>query len=314
MIRIDNMDDTIKNTLVLFVAIIMFFIVMEAIIRLGGNYEYTHQGITDQEGNGIYLEDPVLGYKIKPNFKGRLKSVEFDTEIITNSDGFRTEELGKGIYVLGDSQTMGYGVEQNDTFTYHISQLLKRNVYNLGVSGYSTKQELELAKRIVKEKEVEKLIVIFYLGNDVHENCGIIKREINKQGFKTGRTGFISKLKKLRVLRFIYSKTYNIYHNQISNKSTEAYTIECLRETEKILKEFSELDVNKIFVLLPSKFQIYNDIERIGALKNMFKDNNITFIDLSKSFRYDMYYKHDNHLNKDGHRILSLELYDILWG
>ena len=52
----------------------------------------------------------------------------------------------------------------------------------------------------------------------------------------------------------------------------------------------------------------------ILSLKNMFKDNNITFIDLSKSFRYDMYYKHDNHLNKDGHRILSLELYDILWG
>ena len=75
----------------------------------------------------------------------------------------------KGIAVLGDSHAMGWGVNDNETFSHFLAEKIKRPVYNLAVSSYGTKREII---RLEKSGLLEKIdtIIIQYCFNDVGEN------------------------------------------------------------------------------------------------------------------------------------------------
>lgn len=111
---------------------------------------------------GMFESHPTLQYRLVPSFVGVSKTVEFKTRIRINALGLRAErEYGrKGsatfrLLVLGDSFTMGVGVEQDETY----GQVLERRlaavgqssaqipaptyeVINAGVPGYNTQQAL----------------------------------------------------------------------------------------------------------------------------------------------------------------------------
>ncbi len=120
--------------------------------------------------------DESLGWFNKPN-----SSYEriFDEKIIrfsTNAQGFRdTREYNvmkkqgvRRVLVLGDSFIVGQNLDDSETYTKHLARLLgdKYEVLNLGVSGYSTDQELILLKRIGLEYKPDIVIVGFYQ-NDI---------------------------------------------------------------------------------------------------------------------------------------------------
>ena len=54
----------------------------------------------------------------------------------------------KGIAVLGDSFAMGWGVNDNETFSAILEKKINRPVYNLAVSGYGNKRELIILKKL----------------------------------------------------------------------------------------------------------------------------------------------------------------------
>ncbi len=99
---------------------------------------------------GYIRTHPIRGYELRPNFKGKTYNANFQT----NSYGLRDEErpISRGnetyrIVILGDSITMGIGVELQDTFPKVLERKFKDSyktsvqVFNLGVSSYNTISE-----------------------------------------------------------------------------------------------------------------------------------------------------------------------------
>jgi len=127
------------------------------------------------ERNVLYEHDPLLGW-----FPRRGTTQPFTgsrTIIVThNRDGFRDRDhdadaAKPAVLVLGDSYVWGYDVEQDRRFT----DLLQRarpdlEIYNMGVSGYGTDQELLLLQRFVARYRPALVIAVYTNINDPEDN------------------------------------------------------------------------------------------------------------------------------------------------
>lgn len=125
---------------------------------------------------GFFLSDPVLGQRLAPNYDGWFAGVPAHT----NTLGFRdTREysLAKNpgtfrIVVLGDSVTFGHGAVFETTYPYLLEQRLrswrpdvKWEVWNLGVPGYNTAQELAYLNQ-VGDRYAPDLVIVGFFPND----------------------------------------------------------------------------------------------------------------------------------------------------
>ena len=87
----------------------------------------------------------------------RHKNAEFDTTLNFTKNGRLMPKIKnkntKPIIVLGDSHAMGWGVNDNKTFSYVLQNLSKTPVHNLGVASYGTVREvIRLEKSGLSEK------------------------------------------------------------------------------------------------------------------------------------------------------------------
>jgi lysophospholipase L1-like esterase len=135
----------------------------------------------DRRGTpGFYISDPVLGQRLRPGYDGWFAGVP----VRINALGFRDSRdyaLAKApgtfrILVLGDSVTFGHGALGDTTYPYLFEQRLKQwrpdinwEVWNLGVPGYNTTQELKYLERVGPSYQPDLVIVGFY-ENDLSDN------------------------------------------------------------------------------------------------------------------------------------------------
>jgi len=125
---------------------------------------------------GFFLSDPVLGQRLAANYDGWFAGVPART----NSLGFRdireyTIPKPPGtvrIIVLGDSVTFGHGATFETSYPYLLEQRLrswnpqvKWEVWNLGVPGYNTAQELAYLNEVGERYEPD-LVVVGFFSND----------------------------------------------------------------------------------------------------------------------------------------------------
>lgn len=129
---------------------------------------------------GFYVSDPVLGIRLNPNYDGWFAGVP----VRINALGFRDNRdytVAKPpnttrILVLGDSVTFGHGTLYETSYPYLLEQRLKAwrpatnwQVWNLGVPGYNTGQELSLLNQVGPSYQPDLVIVGFY-PNDLSNN------------------------------------------------------------------------------------------------------------------------------------------------
>lgn len=125
---------------------------------------------------GFFLSDPVLGQRLAANYDGWFAGVPAHT----NSLGFRDNReypLAKSpgtfrILVLGDSVTFGHGALYETSYPYLLEQQLrawrpevKWEVWNLGVPGYNTAQELAQLRQVGDRYHPDLVVVGFYLND-----------------------------------------------------------------------------------------------------------------------------------------------------
>ena len=88
--------------------------------------------------------DSSLFYTLKDQAEFMYTNPEFSDSFRTNSQGFRDDEaslIDPAILFLGDSYTLGWGVEQNDTYPSIVEKKTGLNGLNTGVSSYGTARE-----------------------------------------------------------------------------------------------------------------------------------------------------------------------------
>ncbi len=136
----------------------------------------------DRRGTpGFYVSDPVRGQRLRPGYDGWFAGVP----VRINTLGFRDTreyaiEKAPGtfrILVLGDSVTFGHGTLNETTYPFLLEQRLKQwrpgvkwEVWNLGVPGYNTSQELAYLNEIGPRYAPDLVIAGFY-PNDFTANA-----------------------------------------------------------------------------------------------------------------------------------------------
>jgi len=129
---------------------------------------------------GFYISDPELGQRLAPNYDGWFAGVR----VHINALGFRDARdysLDKApntfrILVFGDSVTFGHGALSETTYPFLLEQRLKQwrpgvdwQVWNLGVPGYNTTQELKYLERVGPRYRPD-LVIIGFFENDLSDN------------------------------------------------------------------------------------------------------------------------------------------------
>jgi hypothetical protein len=115
--------------------------------------------------------DPELTYTMRSGqctFSGR----EFSTTLRFNSAGLRDDEqslIGPRIIVLGDSHSMGWGVEYDEAWPRILERDLGEPVLNAAVPSYATVRELRDLARL--DLDALELLIIQYSDNDFLENA-----------------------------------------------------------------------------------------------------------------------------------------------
>ena len=105
--------------------------------------------------------------------------MHFDTERRLNTIDDEINEDDKIIAVIGDSIAMGWGVKDNETFSYNLQKKLEKS-YQRGVSSYGTIREIKRLKRSKYYNQVDTIIIQYHV-NDKGENIYMDPKKVYKK-------------------------------------------------------------------------------------------------------------------------------------
>jgi len=154
------------------------FVLFEAGLRLKGGSEAA------PAFQRLFMQDPRIGFRLKPGEATVYRTPEFETEIRINGAGVRGEEFGpKGanerrIVVLGDSLVLAVQVPLAETFCKRLEVHLNADpargpfhyrVINAGVQGYGPVQEALFYEHVAASFDADVVLVGLYVANDAIE-------------------------------------------------------------------------------------------------------------------------------------------------
>jgi lysophospholipase L1-like esterase len=127
----------------------------------------------------LFLQDPRVGYRLKPGARTRYTTVEFSTDITINGQGVRDDrDIGpkapneRRIVILGDSLVLALQVPLEQTFCKLLEVKLNRadpahqwRVINAGVQGYGAVQEWLLYRHVAEAFQPDIVLVASFVGN-----------------------------------------------------------------------------------------------------------------------------------------------------
>lgn len=122
----------------------------------------------------FYEPDPELGVRLQPHASMKIRvATNPVTSLRTNSRGFRGGEWPPPapgeILVVGDSQVVGLGVEEEDTFSAALAKKAKVQVINAGVPTYGPLEYTALVERLAAERRPAAVVYVLNLANDLFE-------------------------------------------------------------------------------------------------------------------------------------------------
>jgi hypothetical protein len=292
-------------------------------------YENEYRSIIQFEP-ALAQYDPEVTYLLKPG-TFHFRNPEFDVIYRVNSAGLRNEEdaLHKPeIIVLGDSEAMGWGVRQEETYAGIIARKSKRKVLNAAVSSYGTVREMRLLDRL--DTSNVRHIIIHYMDNDYLENAFFYR---NNNIFRISRreqyeevVNLYLKIKKYYPGKYIHLSLRNLLRESSANgdpRLPHAGAGGLQDRDEKPETVFLNAVMNvprtdlkqvKIIVLVSERTsgfpeRLQEEIKR-GAYPAYIR--NMKVVSLVSKLESDCYYLLDDHLRARGHERIAAELLDTL--
>lgn len=317
--------------LVLFVTIIFIFLSAEIAIRIIDRFVILYDIEMAKYATSLKADNKNsdLSHHHRKNSQAHLMGVD----MVINSQGLRDKEylVNKPpntyrIMVLGDSITLGWGVEQKDCYAKQLEELLSKNfspktsfkyeVINTGVGNYNTVQELTYFKEDGYRFNPDMVILAFFI-NDAEPVPKKSKNFfLNHSHFAVY---FWSKINIIRSLFYPQKNYYIDYYRDLYNDSNLGW-IRC-KDALIELNNYCVKDKKKFLIVFipelhdlaePYKFKdIYNKVA------DFLKSQEIGYLDLYPSFknkdgrRLWVSYE-DAHPNKTGHKIIADSIYKYL--
>jgi hypothetical protein len=265
--------------------------------------------------------DSTLFYTLKPG-NSNFASYEFDNQYHVNSVGFRDSESDLNypeVLFLGDSFTMGWGIDQDKTFAQGFENQTKLKCLNSGISSYGTAREYFNFKKV--KTDSLKLIVVQYHDTDLEENNYWVKNK--KLGDKTElefenqvknntkvKKYYLFKHVKAAIIQFL-TPTPNIDTNAPSSglgseyKRIPSFTKDFYEIVQQIRADYS----GPIIFTYTGSF--YTEPKVVEAFENYAESNKINdvyFVNMGGKLTTEDYYFLDDHINAKGHEKIGNEL------
>ena len=101
---------------------------------------------------------------------------EFRFHLTTDTEGFRNSyscasaDARYDLFFLGDSQTVGVGVDDAQTIPSFVAATSQKRVLNTACYGYSNLEELALYRETAVSHPARRVVLCFFAGNDPYEN------------------------------------------------------------------------------------------------------------------------------------------------
>jgi lysophospholipase L1-like esterase len=248
----------------------------------------------------LFMPDPVIGYRLRPNTRTRYVTAEFDTTIAINAQGVRDDEpIGpkppneRRIVVLGDSLVLSVQVQQRQTFCQLLQDRLnaaggpiRYRVINAGVQGYGPVEELLFFRRVAKAFQPDLVISTVFVGNDAEEAFALqpklrgepaamdaIQETVITRLRRVVRRSMVLQLLRLRVVAVMDrlprrgappEPPLQSYAEHPAPRIAEGMRItrECV---QAIVDESAAIGARTMIMLMPARFQV-NDVD-YGYLK-----------------------------------------------
>jgi hypothetical protein len=124
----------------------------------------------------LYVADPELGVRLRPNTHQRLRSSPKNpvTSVRVGPDGLRGAGLPSPgddeILVVGDSQVFGLGVEEHETASAVLGELVDgRAVINAGIPTHGPLEYNAIVREMTRQRRVGTVVYVVNLVNDLFE-------------------------------------------------------------------------------------------------------------------------------------------------
>ena len=285
-----DIKNLLVNCFLLMLAILLFFLLAEGITRLvmpnSVKIRLMHQ------------LDEKLGYRLVPNYAINYQTFDFTSSIKINSEGLRDREYPKTkdpktfrILVLGDSFTLGLGVNIEESYPKVLETMLNQSskgsgartyeVINAGVDGYGTEQEYLYLQELLQRYEPDLVIVGFY-SNDVVDVMNGIPAAITKQKLKN-RFYFLSYLRGIQILlqtATVMKKNFSTSIGGVFAPYQENYSPQFKKafdRTEGYLVKIRDISRSRgaktIIVIIPLCFEIDRGEWKKKALGHLYTDD-----------------------------------------
>jgi lysophospholipase L1-like esterase len=269
----------------------------------------------------VQYDDKLL---YKPSSGCRFANKEFSTDLTFSEEGrvtipSRATASRRPLIFAGDSETMGWGVNDGETFASLIAASIEAPVLNLGVASYGTVREI-LRVRMQPRFQDASCIVIQYSWNDFDENSVFLARGALPSPTRKRFQQLLSDYGKRDVsFRDVLIRTFELMLNYplafflnvigwhdfpledddpMNMNGTPREETEDTKAFLAVLASFPELNGKKIFVMGPGRF--ISALSRETAPANVFPIP----VDLNDGDWYTL----DMHPNKEGHRQMAAQI------
>jgi carbamoyltransferase len=114
----------------------------------------------------ILQHDTQFGHRFVPGQRARVPNERGGYYVVTNADGFRSDfdfarpRSGRPrVLVFGDSYTAGDGCDNGERFTDRLGEALGAEVFNYGLSGTGTDQQLLIFEQLARDVEADLILI-----------------------------------------------------------------------------------------------------------------------------------------------------------
>ena len=279
------------------------------IIRYRNFYEGMLRSVPVYQ-NALGRYDDKLFYTLKPG-KGINSNIEFSNEYNINSQGLRDDESSLDfpeIIVLGDSHTMGWGVNQDETYANLLEKQTGKKVLNAGIVSYGTAREFLMLKRL--QLDSCKLLVIQYCTNDASENKEFVENDFkldisSEKVYKSACwEDFLHR--NYYPFKFLFEGTAHqikklLFESKYANK-TKISIEEQAYNFFKIMDEIQKTYKGEVLIFNLESHQTRDDVFKEFAKRlNQIGLENFHVLNMSLAISHTGYYVIDGHPNKKGH-------------
>ena len=269
--------------------------------------------------------DTSLFYTLNPGVH-EFDNLEFYTTMKVNQAGFRDDEASMqrpSIVCLGDSYTMGWGVENEETFADLVERKLNRKTLNLGVASYGTAREYTAFKKYVPDSC--DLIILQYCGNDADENAAFVKNQFkvnvsSEKHYKGAQLG--NRLfRNYFPLKYFYASmsftaregrrwlTGQNHEKEKSNPSSLVATGKAPEWADNFFKKLALLTTNhsgKIIIFNVERFDTTPEIQvEFQNWLSAHKMKDVYLFPAASCLSPEDYFNLDDHLAPSGHRKIA---------